>query len=102
MQVPLRFAPSDQVNQAGGQSWLPPQGGPPRCSRDDARTRGHRQLEPTHWRITSSAAAVQARLRHASANTTLDTYGHLWPDRDETRAAVQAGSGIVRTVQAAE
>lgn len=32
---------------------------------------------------------VQARLRHASAKTTLDTYGHLWPDRDEsTRAAV--------------
>ena len=26
---------------------------------------------------------VQARLRHASAKTTLDTYGHIWPDRDE-------------------
>lgn len=23
---------------------------------------------------------VQARLRHASAKTTLGTYGHLWPD----------------------
>jgi integrase len=35
--------------------------------------------------------AVQARLRHASAKTTLDTYGHLWPDRDEsTRAAIDA------------
>lgn len=34
---------------------------------------------------------VQARLRHGSARTTLDTYGHLWPDRDEsTRAAVEA------------
>lgn len=34
---------------------------------------------------------VQARLRHASAKTTLDTYGHLWPDRDEsTKAAVEA------------
>ncbi|WP_395105272.1 tyrosine recombinase XerC [Actinomadura sp. SCN-SB] len=34
---------------------------------------------------------VQARLRHASAKTTLDTYAHLWPDRDEsTRAAVEA------------
>lgn len=32
---------------------------------------------------------VQARLRHASAKTTLDTYGHLWPDRDDiSRAAV--------------
>ncbi|PZG54324.1 site-specific integrase [Spongiactinospora gelatinilytica] len=34
---------------------------------------------------------VQARLRHASAKTTLDTYGHLWPDSDEsTRAALDA------------
>jgi integrase len=34
---------------------------------------------------------VQARLRHASAKTTLDTYGHLWPDRDDSsRAAVAA------------
>ena len=35
--------------------------------------------------------AVQARLRHASAKTTLDTYGHIWPDRDQsTRTAVDA------------
>ena len=34
---------------------------------------------------------VQARLRHASAKTTLDTYAHLWPDTEEsTRAAVGA------------
>jgi hypothetical protein len=34
---------------------------------------------------------VQARLRHASAKTTLDTYGQLWPDADEsTRGAVAA------------
>jgi integrase len=33
---------------------------------------------------------VQARLRHASAKTTLDTYGHLWPDSDDsTRAAIE-------------
>ena len=32
---------------------------------------------------------VQARLRHGSAKTTLDTYGHLWPDSDDsTRTAV--------------
>ena len=32
---------------------------------------------------------VQARMRHASAKTTLDTYAHLWPDSDDsTRAAV--------------
>ena len=29
------------------------------------------------------------RLRHASAMTTLNTYGHMWPDADESsRAAV--------------
>ncbi|MEE6177554.1 tyrosine-type recombinase/integrase [Mycobacterium sp. 050134] len=32
---------------------------------------------------------VQARMRHASATTTLDTYGHLWPDAGEsTRTAI--------------
>ena len=37
---------------------------------------------------------VQARLRHASAKTTLETYGHLWQDRDDTsRAAVAADYG---------
>ncbi len=37
---------------------------------------------------------VQARLRHASAVTTLDIYGHLWPDRDEsTRTALEAVFG---------
>jgi integrase len=34
---------------------------------------------------------VQSRLRHATASTTLDTYGDLWPDSDESaRAAVGA------------
>ena len=34
---------------------------------------------------------VQAPLRHASTKTTLDTYGHMWPDKDESaRAAVSA------------
>lgn len=33
---------------------------------------------------------VQTRLRHASATTTLRTYTHLWPDKDEsTRATVE-------------
>lgn len=32
---------------------------------------------------------VQTRLRHSSAKTTLDTYTHLWPDKEESaRAAV--------------
>ena len=34
---------------------------------------------------------VQARLRHRSAKTTLDVYGHLFPDSDDrTRTAVDA------------
>jgi integrase len=36
----------------------------------------------------SDVKVVLARLRHASAKTTLDTYGHLWPDSDETTRAV--------------
>ncbi len=36
-----------------------------------------------------SVKVVQARLGHASASETLDTYSHLWPDsEDTTRAAV--------------
>ena len=43
---------------------------------------------------------VQARLRHASAKTTLDVYGHIWPDRDEsTRAAVAAVLSVYLTEQ---
>jgi integrase len=39
----------------------------------------------------ASVKVVQARLGHASAKTTLDTYGHLWPDdEDATRATVDA------------
>ncbi|MGD3151948.1 tyrosine-type recombinase/integrase [Tsukamurella tyrosinosolvens] len=34
---------------------------------------------------------VQARLRHAKASTTLDVYGHLFPDADESTRAVIAG-----------
>ena len=34
---------------------------------------------------------VQARMRHASAKTTLDVYGHLWPDKDETTRAAIGG-----------
>ncbi|WP_307824937.1 tyrosine-type recombinase/integrase [Geodermatophilus bullaregiensis] len=38
-----------------------------------------------------SVKTVQARLGHASASETLDTYSHLWSDSDDrTRAAVDA------------
>lgn len=48
---------------------------------------------------------VQSRLRHAPAKTTLDTYSHLWPDKDESaRAAVgdvfAARADSLRTVPA--
>lgn len=36
-----------------------------------------------------SVTTVRARLGHATAAETLDTYSHLWPDsEDRTRAAV--------------
>ncbi|MCW2736098.1 site-specific integrase [Nocardioides sp.] len=41
-----------------------------------------------------SVKTVQARLGHASAAETLDTYSHLWPDSDDrTRDAVDAVLG---------
>jgi len=41
-----------------------------------------------------SVKTVQARLGHASATETLDTYAHLWPDsEDRTREAVDSMLG---------
>ena len=47
---------------------------------------------------------VQARLRHASAKTTLDTYAHLRPDSDEsTRTAIDAViQARAETIQSAD
>jgi integrase len=46
--------------------------------------------------------AVQARLRHASAKTALDAYGHLWRDADESECpadgAVLAARADIREV----
>ena len=45
-------------------------------------------------RHVESVKVVQARLGHASATETLDTYGHLWPDSDDlTRQAVDSVLG---------
>jgi integrase len=42
-------------------------------------------------RSGASVKVVQSRLGHSSAKTTLDTYGHLFPDEeDRTRSAVDA------------
>ena len=44
-----------------------------------------------------SVKVVQARLGHASAAETLDTYSHLWPDSDDrTREAIDAVLGTER------
>lgn len=43
-----------------------------------------------------SVKVVQARLGHASASETLDTYSHLWPDsEDQTRSAVESVLGSI-------
>lgn len=45
-------------------------------------------------RHNESVKVVQARLGHASASETLDTYSHLWPDsEDRTRSAVDTVLG---------
>jgi integrase len=33
---------------------------------------------------------VQKSLRHSLAKTTLDTYGHMWPDKEESARAAAA------------
>ena len=48
-----------------------------------------------------SVKTVQARLGHASAVETLDTYAHLWPDsEDRTRQAVESELGITGSTEA--
>jgi integrase len=43
-----------------------------------------------------SVKVVQARLGHATAAETLDTYSHLWPDSDDTtRSAVDSALGMI-------
>jgi integrase len=54
----------------------------------------------------ASVKVVQARLGHASASETLDTYSHLWPDSDDrTRDAIDSVLGApadsLRTSEAA-
>ncbi|MFC6286817.1 tyrosine-type recombinase/integrase [Nocardioides sp. GCM10027113] len=45
-------------------------------------------------RFGESVKTVQARLGHATAAETLDTYSHLWPDSDDrTRDAIDAVMG---------
>jgi integrase len=47
-------------------------------------------------RSGASVKVLQARLGHASARTTLDVYGHLFPDEeDRTRAAIDEALGTL-------
>ncbi len=47
-----------------------------------------------------SVKVVQTRLGHATADETLNTYAHLWPDsEDRSRSAVDAGLGKALTAQ---
>ena len=51
----------------------------------------HRVYGEGAVRHGESVKVVQARLGHASASETLDTYSHLWPDSDDhTRTAVDS------------
>jgi integrase len=43
---------------------------------------------------------VQARMRHSSAKTTLDVYGHLFPDRDEASRSVVSAAFAERSADA--
>lgn len=49
-------------------------------------------------RYGESVKTVQARLGHASAAETLDTYSHLWPDSDDrTREAIDSAAQSAET-----
>jgi len=59
--------------------------------------------------LTGRTVAECVPLRHASAKTTLDVYGHLWPDKDEVsrggvrrdRVAADGGNRDDRSVTSA-
>lgn len=54
-------------------------------------------------RYGESVKTVQARLGHATAAETLDTYGHLWPDSDDrTRQAASTALWIPESVSETE
>ena len=79
---------------SGGNPGIPLTLGPD--ARPSPRPAGFRFQDLRHYYASLLIASgtdvkiVQHRVRHASAKTTLDTYGHLWPDTDEsTRTAVE-------------
>lgn len=81
------------TRQAFGHLWRPPA----RAAGLPARTGLHllrHYYASLLIRFGESVKTVQARLGHATAAETLDTYSHLWPDSDDrTREAVDAVLG---------
>jgi integrase len=45
---------------------------------------------------------VQNRMRHGSAKTTLDVYGHMWDDKDETTRAAIGGAIAARAASSTD
>jgi hypothetical protein len=45
---------------------------------------------------------VQSRMRHGSAKTTLDEYGHVWKDKDETTRAAIGGAITARAASSSD
>lgn len=45
---------------------------------------------------------VQNRMRHGSAKTTLDVYGHMWEDKDETTRAAIGGAIAARAASSTD
>lgn len=107
--IPLELATMMRENISGGVRVIPGvfgRGvGPYQLNREwiDARAKvkglpeGFRHHDLRHYFASMLIAAgldvkiVQARMRHASATVTLNTYSHLWPDTDDSsRAAVAA------------
>ncbi len=65
---------------------------------------GSYQLSNAHYAsllISSgcSVTMVQRRLGHATAQETLDTYSHLWPDDEKTTQAVDSRLGPALLVE---
>jgi integrase len=89
--------------QAFGHKWRP---SPERqgSSRAPACTLRHYYYASPLIRHGESVKTIQARLGHASAAETLDTYSHLWPEFDDrTREAVDmvlgASADSLRTAE---
>ena len=82
------------TRQAFGHFWRPGEGGGTAAAGTGLHALRH-YYASLLIRYGESVKTVQARLGHASAAETLDTYSHLWPDSDDrTREAIDACWGL--------